>query len=149
MGNCGSPTKTSPDKSERFLLLRNKKNVKMNADMLEQKKCTICGKLFTPSIRRPDQYVCLSPECQKERQLNNMRKWRSEKSASIDNESWKESCRRKSSDWRKKHQAYLKLYRDDHKEKRSEYMREYMRRYRKRNKAAGKKSDADGIGTLL
>ena len=117
--------------------------------MSEDKKCVICGKLFTPDIRHPDQYVCLSPECQKKRQLKNMREWRAKKAVSQDSKSWKESCRRKSSEWRKKHRAYLKLYREEHKEKRSGYMKEYMKRYRKRNKGANKRGDADKAGTVL
>lgn len=107
--------------------------------MHEEKKCSICNKIFTPSVRRPDQSVCLSPECQKKRQLNNMKEWRAGKAASKDSDSWRESCRRKSSEWRKKHHTYLKLYREEHKEERSEYMREYMRLYRKRDKPADKK----------
>ncbi len=117
--------------------------------MPEEKKCVICGKLFTPDIHRPGQYVCLSPECQKKRQLNNVKEWRAKKAVSSDSNSWKESCRRKSSEWRRRHRAYLKLYREEHKEKRSEYMKEYMRQYRKRNKAADKRGDADKAGSIL
>jgi hypothetical protein len=111
--------------------------------MTDEKKCSICGKSFTPNIRRPDQSVCLAPQCQKKRQLNNMREWRAKKAASADSNLWKESCRRKTSEWRKKHQAYLKLYREENKEKRSEYMKEYMRKYRLRNKRADKTGDKD------
>ena len=107
--------------------------------MTTEKKCSICGKLFTPGVRRPDQYVCLSAACQRQRQLNNVKAWRVKKSTSQDSESWKEACRRKSSEWRKRHRAYLKLYREEHKGERSEYMKEYMRQYRKDIKAAGKK----------
>jgi len=110
--------------------------------MPEGKKCSICGKLFTPGIHRPDQYVCLSPKCQKERQLKNMREWREKKASSQESDAWKESCRRKSAEWRKKHRSYLKLYREEHKKERSEYMKEYMDQYRRRNKAANKKGDA-------
>jgi len=117
--------------------------------MPEEKKCSICGKLFTPGIRRPDQYVCLSPECQKQRQLNNVSGWRAKKAVSSDSNSWKESCRRKSSEWRKRHQAYLKVYREEHKENRSEYMKEYMRQYRKRNKAANKRDNTDKARGVL
>ncbi len=109
--------------------------------MADEKKCSICGKSFTPSIRRPDQSVCLSSQCQNKRQLNNMREWRAKKAASADSDSWKETCRRKSSEWRKKHHAYLKLYREENKDKRSEYMREYMRKYRLRNKRVDKAAD--------
>ena len=117
--------------------------------MSEEKKCVICGKLFTPGIRRPDQSVCLSSECQKKRQLNNMKQWRAKKAASQDSSSWKESCRQKSSEWRKKHHAYLKLYREEHREERGEYMKEYMRQYRKRNKTGNKRGDADKARGVL
>ncbi|MFH1189063.1 MAG: hypothetical protein V1682_00025 [Candidatus Omnitrophota bacterium] len=109
--------------------------------MPEDKKCSICGKIFTPGMRCPGQSVCLSPECQRERQLNNMRRWRAKKASSPDSESWKEVCRCSSLEWRRKHHAYLKLYRDEHKKERSEYMKEYMKRYRKRGKSADKEGD--------
>jgi len=48
--------------------------------------------------------------------------------------SWKETCRHRSLDWRKKHKEYLKLYRDAHKERHRNYMREYMKEYRMRKK---------------
>ena len=98
--------------------------------MPEEKRCVICGKHFTPSIRHPEQSACPSPECQHKRQLADMKRWRAKKAASPDSGSWKESCRRSSSEWRKKHRTYLKLYRDEHKEKHNEYMREYMKKYR-------------------
>ncbi len=78
-----------------------------------------------------------------------MKQWRVKKAASQDSDSWKESCRLKSSEWRKKHQAYLKLYREEHKEKRGEYMKEYMRQYRKRNKAVNKRGDVDKTRSVL
>jgi hypothetical protein len=117
--------------------------------MTDTKKCSICGKVFTPGICRPDQYVCLSPECQKNRQLNNVREWRAEKAASKDNKAWKEACRAKSSEWRKRHKTYLKLYREEHKEARNEYMKEYMKQYRKRHKITKKGSDADKPSGVL
>jgi len=109
--------------------------------MTEEKRCGICGKPFKPAIHRPDQSVCLSAECQHKRQLENMKKWRAKKADSPDSVSWKESCRLKSSEWRKKHQAYLKLYREENKEKRGEYMKEYMRKYRKLAKLNGKNKE--------
>ena len=48
--------------------------------------------------------------------------------------SWKETCRNRSLEWRKKHKEYLKLYREAHKTRHRDYMREYMREYRKRKK---------------
>jgi hypothetical protein len=107
--------------------------------MTEDKKCVICSKVFKPSTHRPEQSVCSSPECQHKRQLNNMKEWRAKKAASGDSASWKESCRRQTSEWRKKHQTYLKLYREEHKEERTEYMKEYMRQYRKSAKVSNGK----------
>ena len=104
--------------------------------MTQEKKCAICAKAFVPGIRRPDQSVCLSAECQKKRQLENMKQWRAKKAASQDSDKWKETCRQKSLEWRKKHQLYLKLYREEHKEDSSKYMKDYMRKYRKRNNTA-------------
>ena len=104
--------------------------------MPEAKKCSICGKHFTPGIRHPEQTACPSPECQHKRQLENMKKWREKKAASSDSGPWKASCRRSSAEWRKKHQTYLKLYREEHKEEHNEYMREYMKNYR-----SGKKNE--------
>lgn len=106
--------------------------------MMEEKKCVICGNRFEPSIGHPEQSICSSPECQQKWQSNNMKELRAKNAASSDGNSGKESRRRSSSEWRKEHQAYLKLYRDEHKEKRSQYMKEYMRQYRKRNKPADK-----------
>lgn len=111
--------------------------------MPEEKKCSICGRLFTPSVRRPSQSVCSSPQCQHQRQLNNMKQWRAEKTASSGNDSWKETRRRKSSEWRKKHQAYLKLYRQEHKDKHNEYMKEYMKGYRRRKIPAARGPNTD------
>ena len=110
--------------------------------MPEEKKCSICGKPFTPNVRHPKQSVCSSLECRHSRQLNNMKEWRAKKAVSSDSDSWKEACRRKSSEWRKKHQTYLKLYRQEHKEESGEYMKEYMKQYRKRNKLGPKRDDS-------
>lgn len=111
--------------------------------MPEEKRCSICGKLFTPSTYRPDQSVCSSSECQRKRQLNNMKQWRAEKAASSKDSSWKEACRRRSLEWHKKHQAYLKLYRQEHKEKHKEYMKEYMKRHRRQKKLAAGEANID------
>ncbi len=107
--------------------------------MPEEKKCEICGKSFIPNKYRPNQQICSSVECQYQRQLENMAKWRKRnpnyfKYKEVADASWKETCRNRSLDWRKKHKEYLKLYRDAHKERHRNYMREYMKEYRKKKK---------------
>ena len=44
--------------------------------MAEEKICKICGKPFIPNKYRPNQEICSSVECQYQRQLDNMAKWR-------------------------------------------------------------------------
>jgi len=78
-----------------------------------------------------------------------MRRWRAEKASSGESGAWKESCRRMSAEWRKKHQAYLRVYREEHKEDRAKYMKEYMRQYRKRNRAVNRTEDTDKPGSVL
>jgi len=107
--------------------------------MSEEKKCSKCGKIFTPNKYRPNQEICSSVECQYERQLNNMSKWRKRnpnyfKYKEANDASWKETCRQRSLNWRKKHNEYLKLYREAHRERHRDYMRDYMREYRKKKK---------------
>ena len=104
--------------------------------MTEERLCAICGKPFLPSKYRPNQTKCSSLECQYQRQLENMKKWRDRnphyfKYKETHDSSWKETCRQRSMDWRRKHQEYLKLYREEHRERHRAYMREYMREYRK------------------
>jgi len=105
--------------------------------MVKERKCIICGRHFMPNKYRPNQEICSSIECQYQRQLNNMKKWRNRnpnyfKYKEAGNKSWKETCRERSLEWRKRHQEYLKLYRDAHKDRHRHYMREYMKKYRKR-----------------
>ena len=107
--------------------------------MSEEKKCEICQKPFIPNKYRPNQQICSSVECQYQRQLENMSEWRRRnpnyfKYKEAQDASWKETCRHRSLDWRKKHKEYLKLYRDAHKERHRNYMREYMKEYRKKKK---------------
>ena len=107
--------------------------------MVTEKKCTICGGPFTSNKYRPNQEVCSSIECQYQRQLDNMKKWRGKnpnyfRYKETRDKSWKETCRQRSLEWRKKHQEYLKLYRDAHRARHREYMRDYMRKYRKKVK---------------
>ena len=107
--------------------------------MSEQKKCEICGKPFTPSKYRPNQQICSNVECQYERQLSNMAVWRKKnpnyfKYKEAQDASWKETCRERSLEWRRKHKEYLKLYREAHKSRHRDYMKDYMREYRKKKR---------------
>ncbi len=107
--------------------------------MAEEKKCIMCGNPFTPNKYRPNQDVCSSVECQYQRQLNNMAKWRGRnpnyfKYKEAQDASWKETCRERSLEWRKKHKEYLKLYREAHKKRHRDYMKDYMRDYRKKKR---------------
>lgn len=109
--------------------------------MVEGKVCKMCGKPFIPNKYRPNQEICSSVECQYQRQLNNMTRWRKTnpnyfRYKEAQDISWKETCRQRSLDWRKKHKEYLKLYREAHKERHRNYMKEYMREYRKKKKLA-------------
>ncbi|MBD3379676.1 MAG: hypothetical protein GF408_04355 [Candidatus Omnitrophica bacterium] len=104
-----------------------------------ERKCKVCGKSFIPNKYRPNQEVCSSLECQYQRQLENMKAWRESnpnyfKYKESQDKSWKQACRERSLEWRRKHKEYLQLYREANKERHREYMREYMRKYRKRKK---------------
>lgn len=104
-----------------------------------ERKCEICGKAFIPNKYRPNQSVCSSLECQYQRQLTNMKSWRNAnpnyfKYKESQDKSWKQACRERSLEWRRKHKEYLQLYREANKERHREYMREYMRKYRQKRK---------------
>ena len=107
--------------------------------MPEEKRCSICGNPFIANKYRPNQTICSALECQYQRQLDNMKAWRDRnpnyfKYKESRDSSWKETCRQRSLNWRKSHNDYLKLYREEHRERHREYMRKYMRDYRKKNK---------------
>lgn len=109
--------------------------------MPEERTCSICNKFFLPNKYRPNQTICSSLECQYRRQLENMRTWRGRnpnyfKYKETQDGSWKETCRQRSLDWRKRHHEYLKLYREEHRERHRNYMKEYMRQYRKKARLA-------------
>ena len=111
--------------------------------MAEEKRCIICWTSFSANKYRPNQTVCSSLECQYQRQLDNMKKWRDRnqnyfKYKETHDASWKETCKQRSLEWRKRHQEYLKLYREEHRDRHRSYMKEYMRAYRKNNKLAEK-----------
>ena len=104
-----------------------------------ERKCEMCGKAFIPNKYRPNQSVCSSLECQYQRQLSNMKSWRNAnpnyfKYKESQDKSWKQACRERSLEWRRKHKEYLQLYREANKERHREYMREYMRKYRQRKR---------------
>lgn len=104
-----------------------------------EKNCEVCGKPFIANKYRPNQQVCSSLECQYKRQLENMKVWREAnpnyfKYKESQDRSWKQACRERSLDWRRKHKEYLQLYREANKERHREYMRDYMRKYRQRKK---------------
>lgn len=107
--------------------------------MVEEKKCIYCGSPFVPNKYRPNQEVCSGVECQYKRQLQNMEHWRKRnpnyfKYKEARDESWKETCKHRSLEWRERHKEYLKLYREAHKSRHRNYMKEYMREYRKRKR---------------
>lgn len=98
-------------------------------------RCKICQKEFIPSKYQPKQQICSQPECQKLRQIRNLRAWRLKnpdyfKSRGQDG-AWQGIRQRYNRLWRKSHKNYLKDYENAHKKQRREYMREYMRKYRK------------------
>lgn len=107
--------------------------------MAEERTCSICKKTFLPNKYRPNQGICSNLECQYQRQLGNMKRWRDEnpnyfKYKEIKDVRWKESCRERAKRWRQNHLDYLKLYRQEHKDGHREYMKKYMRDYRKKKK---------------
>ena len=107
--------------------------------MQEEKNCVICGKPFIPNKYRPNQETCSGVECQYKRQLSNMTEWRKRnpnyfKYKEARDTSWKDTCKQRSLDWRKRHEEYLKLYREANRLRHRNYMKDYMRQYRKKNK---------------
>lgn len=121
--------------------------------MAEERTCKMCGKSFIPNKYRSNQSVCSSLECQYQRQLENMRKWRTRnpnyfKYKESQDSSWKETCRQRSLDWRKKHQEYLKLYREEHRDRHRTYMKDYMRAYRKKRSQDQEQKDL-GQGKVI
>ena len=99
--------------------------------------CRICQNEFQPNKYRPQQQVCSKLECQKARQIQNLRDWRLKNPAyfkSLDQDtSWRESRYRYSRLWKATHKEYLQEYEKSHNDQRKEYMRDYMRERRKAN----------------
>ncbi len=121
--------------------------------MADERFCRICGNPFLPNKYRPNQTICSSLECQYQRQLENMKKWRDRnpnyfKYKESQDSSWRETCRKRSLEWRKRHQEYLKLYRDEHRSRHRTYMKDYRREYRRRQRLADNGSDG-ALGTAL
>ncbi|MCK4852547.1 MAG: hypothetical protein KAS86_05460 [Candidatus Omnitrophica bacterium] len=117
-----------------------------------ERKCRICGKSFVPNKYRPNQEVCSSLECQYQRQLMNMKYWRKKnphyfRYKESQDKSWKQTCRERSLEWRRRHREYLQLYREANKQRHRVYMREYMRMYRQKKKEdAARKEQSDNQG---
>ncbi|MDD5449583.1 MAG: hypothetical protein PHO42_03185 [Candidatus Omnitrophica bacterium] len=109
---------------------------------IEGKKCAFCGKEFTPSKYRPNQTACPAPECQRQRQIQNIKEWRSKHKGDLDPDV-KEARKQKYREWRSKHQEYLKLYKESRRDEYRTYMRDYMKKYRKK-KAGGTEEAAAG-----
>ncbi len=111
----------------------------MDNETGREKNCKMCGKSFVANKYRPNQEVCSSLECQYKRQLENMKGWRKSnpnyfKYKESQDKSWKQTCRERSLEWRRKHKEYLQLYREANKERHRVYMRDYMRQYRQKKK---------------
>lgn len=121
--------------------------MKKNEKIRVEKACSMCEKPFIPNKYRPNQTICSSLECQYQRQLNNMKGWRKDnpnyfKYKEVQDKSWKQACRERSLEWRRKHKDYLQLYREANKERHRLYMKKYMRLYRQKKKEEEKNREA-------
>jgi hypothetical protein len=96
--------------------------------------CKICQAEFKPNKYHPNQQVCPNPECQKKRQLENLKQWRRKNADYFkclgQEKAWQDKRHRYNTLWKSANKESLKEYEQLHKEQRREYMREYMRRYR-------------------
>ena len=118
--------------------------------MAKERICPICKKWFIPNKYRPNQTICSNLECQYQRQLDNMKKWRNGnpnyfRYREAKDETWKETCKDRAKRWRERHQEYLKLYRQEHKDRYRIYMRQYMQDYRKKKKQDQQQEKEKGI----
>lgn len=123
----------------------------MDEEKVKERRCKICGKPFVPNKYRPNQKVCSSLECQYQRQLFNMKQWRGDnpnyfKYKESQDKSWKQTCRERSLEWRRKHKEYLQLYREANKERHRIYMRDYMRKYRQKKKEKERQKEKEQSG---
>lgn len=107
-------------------------------------RCKICQNEFIPNKYHPRQEVCSRQECQRQRQIQNLREWRlknPEYFKYLDQEaSWREKQNRCSRRWKSSHKEYLKEYQEAHKQARREYMRDYMHKYREARNVNREKS---------
>jgi hypothetical protein len=98
-------------------------------------RCRICQIEFTPSKYRPCQQVCFKVECQRLRQIQNNREWRSRNPdyflSSGQSLYWRKKRQDYTEIWRQKNKAKLKKYALKNADKRRLYMREYMRKRRR------------------
>ncbi len=103
--------------------------------MAEYRACPICKREFLPNKYRKGQEVCSRPECQRQRQLNNVAAWRKKNPGYFKinrhDSSWAKLYRERTHLWRKRHKTQIKRYKKAHQEEQKEYMREYMYRRRK------------------
>lgn len=97
-------------------------------------RCKICQREFKPSKYRPNQEACSQPECQKQRQAQNLKDWRQKNPDYFkylgQEPIWRDSRRQYNKLWRNTHEDYLEKYEIKRKKQRRTYMREYMRRKR-------------------
>jgi len=80
------------------------------------KKCTICGRNFTPDKYHPHQEVCSAPECQHKRQIMNQKIWRKQNPEYF-------KYKEKATPWERKRSEYLQKWRKEHKD--------YFKKYHK------------------
>jgi len=75
--------------------------------MRENKRCTYCKQSFQTSRYRPDQRVCSSIQCQRQRRTEYHRKKLAEDPV------YREQCRDSQRKWRENNPAYMQDYRAD------------------------------------
>lgn len=101
-------------------------------------RCKICQNEFVPSKYRPKQQVCSRSQCQKARQIENLKAWRLRNPDYFkclgQETSWRQDRYRYIKLWKEAHREKIREYGASHKEQRQEYMREYMRAYRQKPK---------------
>lgn len=102
----------------------------------------MCGAAFAPNKYSPRQKVCGKPECQKSRQIQSMKEWRSKhpnyfKYDESKGEDWLHQQRERSRNWRRQNPDKIRRYRQDHLDEYRNYMREYMRKYREKKRGTG------------
>lgn len=89
--------------------------------------CRYCQQSFQPSRSHPEQAVCSSPECQRQRQSD----YRRRKLAS--DPEYAEKCRQSARQWRKQHSEYWGQYRQAHPDSVARNREQQLARDRKRS----------------